>query len=236
VTEFVKPGENTIAVNVYKYSDGVYLECQDYWRLAGIFDDIWMYTTSKMHLFDWHATTDLDENYKDATLKLQIAVTNRSKNTKTNYKVRTTLLDENNAVVKTVFSDLFTVEAGKKLSVQLSSNIINPKKWSAEAPNLYHLTMELINAEGKTEEVIAGRIGFKETEIRHQVFYLNGKAIKLNGINSHMQHPETGHAMDEATIRKDFEILKQLTSTVFVHPIIHLYPGIWNWPMNMACT
>jgi beta-galactosidase len=209
VTEFVKPGENTLAVNVYKYSDGVFLECQDYWRLAGIFDDIWMYTTPEVHLFDWVATTDLDEKYADATLKLQIAVTNRSKNTKTDYKIRTSLLDENNAIVKTITSDTFSIEAGKKQTVQLSSNITNPQKWSAEDPNLYHLAMELINAEGKTDEVIAGRIGFKETEIRHQVFYLNGKAIKLNGINSHMQHPETGHAMDEATIRKDFEILKQ---------------------------
>ena len=69
--------------------------------------------------------------------------------------------------------------------------IENPAKWSAEYPNLYYLTFELINSSGKTSEVLSGRIGFKETEIRNQVFYLNGVPVKLNGINSHMQHPVT---------------------------------------------
>ena len=91
----------------------------------------------------------------------------------------------------------------------LTSLVENPEKWSAEHPNLYRLTFELINSSGKTTEVITGRIGFKETEIRDQVFYLNGKPVKLNGTNTHMQHPVTGHTMDEATIRKDLSIFKQ---------------------------
>ena len=112
-------------------------------------------------------------------------------------------------MVQNFTSDAVQITADNKQIINISSDVLNPKKWTAETPNLYRLTLELINSEGKTEEIIAGRIGFKETEIRHQVFYLNGKAIKLNGINSHMQHPDLGHTMDEATIRKDFEILKQ---------------------------
>jgi len=209
VTRFLKSGKNTIAVNVIKYSDGVYLESQDYWRLAGIFDDVWLYATPDVHLFDWYATTDLDENYENAKLNLQITVKNQSKENKQNYKVRTSLFDVNNVLVQNFTSDKFQISTDNKQILNISSIVKNPQKWTAETPNLYHLTLELINAEGKTEEVITGRIGFKETEIRHQVFYLNGKAIKLNGINSHMQHPDLGHTMDEATIRKDFEILKQ---------------------------
>ncbi|MCX5883539.1 MAG: glycoside hydrolase family 2, partial [Deltaproteobacteria bacterium] len=209
VTKYVKSGQNTLAVNVYKYSDGVYLECQDYWRLAGIFDDVWLYATPEVHLFDWYAITDLDDNYKDANLKLQFNVTNQTKAIQKNFKVRTSLLDASNKAIKNISSETFQINPGSKQTIRLSTTVPDPKKWSAEMPNLYHLTMELINGEGQTEEVITGRIGFKETEIRHQVFYLNGKAIKLNGINSHMQHPDSGHAMDEATIRKDFEILKQ---------------------------
>ena len=209
ITPFLKPGKNTIAVKVIKYSDGVYLESQDYWRLAGIFDDVWLYAKSDVHLFDWYATTDLDENYKNAKLNLQITVNNLSKNKKQNYKVRTSLYNAQNVLVQNFTSDAVQINADNKQIITISSEVLNPKKWTAETPNLYRLTMELINGEGKTEEVIAGRIGFKETEIRHQVFYLNGKAIKLNGINSHMQHPDLGHTMDEATIRKDFEILKQ---------------------------
>ena len=209
VTNYLKPGENVLAVNVYKYAAGVYLECQDYWRLAGIFDEVWLYATPPVHLFDWFATTDLDENYRDATLKVQCTLTNQLKTGRTGYKVRTSVLDSKGTIVKSFSSEPFRVESQKPLTISCSSVVANPEKWSAESPSLYHLVMELINGEGNTEEVIAGRIGFKKTEIRHQVFYLNGKAIKLNGINSHMQHPESGHTMDEATIRKDFEILKQ---------------------------
>ena len=209
VTRFLRSGKNTIAVNVIKYSDGVYLESQDYWRLAGIFDHVWLYAKSDVHLFDWYATTDLDENYENAKLNLQITVNNHSKTDKQNYKVRTSLYNSDNVLVQNFTSNAVQITADNKQIINVSSLVKNPKKWTAETPNLYRLTMELINGEGKTEEVITGRIGFKETEIRHQVFYLNGKAIKINGINSHMQHPDLGHTMDEATIRKDFEILKQ---------------------------
>ena len=209
VTSFLKPGKNSIAVNVIKYSDGVYLESQDYWRLAGIFDDVWLYAKEDVHIFDWYATTDLDENYENAKLNLQITVNNQSKTDKLNYKVRTSLFNSDNVLVQNFTSDAVQITADNKQNINISSEVINPEKWTAETPNLYRLTMELINIEGKTEEVIAGRIGFKETEIRHQVFYLNGKAIKLNGINTHMQHPTLGHTMDEATIRKDFQLFKQ---------------------------
>jgi beta-galactosidase len=209
VTNYLKPGKNTIAVNVIKYSDGVYLESQDYWRLAGIFDDVWLYAKSDVHLFDWYATTDLDEKYENAKLNLQFTVNNQSKSDKQNYKVRTSLFNSQNVLVQDFTSDAIQIPADNKQIINVSSLVKNPLKWTAETPNLYRLTMELINAEGKIEEVITGRIGFKETEIRNQVFYLNGKAIKLNGINTHMQHPDLGHTMDEATIRKDFEILKQ---------------------------
>ena len=209
VTSFLKPGKNTIAVNVMKYSDGVYLESQDYWRLAGIFDDVWLYAKEDVHIFDWYAATDLDENYENAKLNLQITVKNQSKTDKQNYKVRTSLFDASNTLVQDFTSDAVQISADDKQIINVSSEVLNPEKWTAETPNLYRLTMELINNEGKTEEVIAGRIGFKETEIRNQVFYLNGKAIKLNGINTHMQHPTLGHTMDEATIRKDFELFKQ---------------------------
>lgn len=209
ITSFLKPGKNTIAVNVIKYSDGVYLESQDYWRLAGIFDDVWLFAKSDVHIFDWHATTDLDENYENAKLNLQITVNNQSKTNKQNYKVRASLFNSENVLVQNFTSDGVQITADDKQMINISSQILNPKKWTAETPNLYRLTFELINNKGKTEEVITGRIGFKETEIRNQVFYLNGKAIKLNGINTHMQHPTLGHTMDEATIRKDFELFKQ---------------------------
>lgn len=209
ITKYLKPGKNTIAVNVYKYSDGYYLEDQDYWRLAGIFDDIWLFATPGTHIFDWYATTDLDNTYSDARLDIFAVVKNYSALSVNDFTVRTTLYAPGKTIIKTLVSEKFLLSAGNKQTIKISDDIKNPDKWSAEYPNLYTLTLELINSAGKTIEVITGRIGFKETEIRKQVFYLNGVPVKLNGINSHMQHPTLGHTMNEETIRKDLSLFKQ---------------------------
>ena len=209
ITKYIKTGRNTIAIIVFKYSDGYYLEDQDYWRLAGIFDNVWLFATPRMHIFDWVATTDLDESYTDAKLDISLDVRNYAEGAMNNYSLKTTLYDHNRSIIRTFVSDNLSVLPKQKQLVKVTEVIKNPKKWSAEYPNLHFLTFELINSAGKVEEVISGRIGFKETEIRNQVFYLNGVPVKLNGINSHMQHPTLGHTMDEATIRKDLSIFKQ---------------------------
>jgi beta-galactosidase len=209
ISSYLKPGENTIAVMVIKYCDGYYLEDQDYWRLAGIFDDVWIYAAPRVHISDWFATTDLDDEYRDARLDVSVDVKNYSPDETSGLSVKTTLYDSNEEIVKTIASERFSIPASGKNTVVLSDDISEPAKWSAEYPNLYTLIFELLDADGNTLEVINGRIGFKETEIKDQVFYLNGVPVKLNGINSHMQHPLTGHTMDEATIRKDLSVFKR---------------------------
>jgi beta-galactosidase len=209
ITKYLKPGPNTIAVNVYKYSDGYYLEDQDYWRLAGIFDDVWLYAAPQAHIWDWYATTGFDQTFTDSKLDLTIDVRNFSPTDLKDYTVRATLYDSDRKIVKSFFSEKFSVTPSGKQEIRFSQEILNPAKWSAEYPNLYTLIFELLNSDGKTTEAINGRIGFKKTEIIKQVFYLNGVPVKLNGINSHMQHPTLGHSMNEETIRKDMAILKR---------------------------
>jgi beta-galactosidase len=209
ITSYLKPGKNIIAVLVTKYSDGYYLEDQDYWRLAGIFDNVWLFAAPTTHIFDWYATTDLDEQYRDAELNLSLDIKNYSSQPSEEFTIRAVLYDKLKNQVKTINSEKLTLAPRSKDNVKLSARIENPDKWSAEKPNLYSLTFEILDRNFKTVEVISGRIGFKETEIRNQVFYLNGQPVKLNGINSHMQHPTKGHTMDEATIRKDMAIFKQ---------------------------
>jgi len=209
ITRYLRPGKNTIAVNVYKYSDGYYLEGQDYWRLAGIFDDVWLYATPDVHIFDWSAVTDLDKSYTDAKLDLALVLKNYSAKDIKDLTLRTTIYDSGKKAVKSISSDKFTITAKGRQVIKVSEDIKNPAKWSAEFPNLYTLVYELLDPSGKLVEAVNGRIGFKETEIRNQVFYLNGVPVKLNGINSHMQHPLLGHSMNEETIRKDMSILKR---------------------------
>ncbi|MDY0099721.1 MAG: glycoside hydrolase family 2 TIM barrel-domain containing protein [Bacteroidales bacterium] len=209
ITRYLKTGRNHAAIAVLKYSDGYYLEDQDYWRLSGIFDDIWLFAAPRVHIFDWTAITELDGDYTDAVLHLSFDVKNYSDQPRNDMAVKTTLYYSGKSTVKEITTEKFSLMPHEKLNVNVSESISNPDKWSAEHPNLYYLTFELLSASGIIEEAISGRIGFKETEIRNQVFYVNGSPVKLNAINSHMQHPVTGHAMDEATIRKDMEILKQ---------------------------
>ncbi|HZY25168.1 MAG TPA: glycoside hydrolase family 2 TIM barrel-domain containing protein, partial [Bacteroidales bacterium] len=209
ITKYLKSGINTIAVNVYKYSDGYYLEDQDYWRLAGIFDDVWLYAAPPAHIWDWYATTDFDKTFTDSKLDLEADVRNYSRSNLSDYRLRATLYDSGKKIVKTIVSEKFSITPSGKQKIRFSEEIKSPAKWSAEYPNLYTLIFELVNPKGKTTEAINGRIGFKKTEIINQIFYLNGVAVKLNGINSHMQHPTLGHTMNEETIRKDMSILKQ---------------------------
>ncbi len=207
ITPYLKAGENTIAVMVVKFSDGYYLEGQDYWRLAGIFDDVWVFATPKVRLFDWQVTTDFDKNFVNANLKLKVAIKNQGSSAG-KYRVRT-VLKYKGKLISNNQSKTFKIGANTKSSISLSENILKPNKWTAATPNLYDLKLELLdNKEDKVDEVNL-RIGFKKTEIMDNTFYLNGVPVKLHSINSHMQHPELGHVMDEATIRKDFEILKQ---------------------------
>ncbi|MBV5316138.1 MAG: DUF4981 domain-containing protein [Prolixibacteraceae bacterium] len=210
VTKLVKPGKNTVSVMVFQYSDGTYNEDQDMWRLAGIFRSVYLMATPKVHIRDYYVVTDLDEKYENATLKVEAEIQNYSSAPIQNYQVKVTLLDQNNQpVLENLTSAKITLGAGEKTKIRLNAPVKSPMKWSDEKPNLYHIGFELLDPSGKTTEALADRIGFKEVEVRHQVYYVNGVPVKLNGVNSHMQHPDLGHTMDVETIRKDFYLMKQ---------------------------
>jgi len=206
ITPYLKKGKNTVAVFVMKFSDGYYLEGQDYWRLAGIFDDVWVYAAPKIRLFDWQVITDFDKFYTDSRLQLNVDIKNYGLQAK-GYKVRAVLHKDGLQVAAFESSD-FSLGKGKK-TVKLSQLIKRPEKWTSETPVLYDLDIRLLDNKGELADQIKTRIGFKKTEIIGNVFYLNGVPVKLNGTNTHMQTPEGGHVVDEATIRKDLEILKQ---------------------------
>ena len=207
ITKYVKPGKNTVAVLVTKYSDGYYLEGQDYWRLAGIFDDVWVYSTGQARLFDWYVVTDFDKTFTDSDLSVDVEVRTYDSGLE-GFTVTAQVAREGIVAAKMEARSGAMGPQGKK-TVKLASKVSSPLKWTAETPVLYDLTLTLADASGRTLEQVTKKIGFKKTEVKDGVFYLNGKAIKVSAINTHMQHPETGHAMDEATIRRDMEILKQ---------------------------
>ena len=218
ITPYLKKGRNTLAMLVIKYSDGFYLEGQDYWRLAGIFDDVYVYSAPKTRLVDWHVITDLDSQYKDAELSIEATVRSYDPTPlKTPLKVKAVLSDKNGKTVAELQSPGASFANGSNsLVLNMKKTISNPLKWTAETPDLYELKMYLVDAatgrsiSGYAAEADARQdVGFKEVEIINNVFCLNGKPLKVNAQNSHMQDPVNGHTVTDELIRKDFTILKQ---------------------------
>ena len=206
ITKYVKPGRNTVAVLVLKYSDGFYMEGQDYWRLAGIFDDVTVFATPQARIWDWQVITDFDKTYTDSDLNLKVDVKAYDIQA-SDYTLSAEVSYKGNQVAS--MNKKISVSKGGNTQVDFRTTVAAPKKWTAETPDLYDLKMTLKDNAGKVVDEVSKRIGFKKTEIIDGVFYLNGEPIKINAQCTHMQHPELGHAMDEATIRKDMEILKQ---------------------------
>jgi beta-galactosidase len=210
ITPFLKMGENSLSVRVLRYSDGSYLEDQDTWRLSGIYRDVYLMSTPAEHIRDFYVTTDLDESYKDATLVVEAWVKNYSQKKSASSEVRLTLFDpQGNEVPEgTAVVPAGRLKLGEEMALQHSMKISHPELWSAEYPTLYTLTMELL-AGNEILEVLSTRVGFREVEVIDQAICINGVAIKFNGVNSHMLHPETGHTMDVETMRKDLHLMKQ---------------------------
>ncbi|MEP2278184.1 glycoside hydrolase family 2 TIM barrel-domain containing protein [Maribacter sp.] len=203
ITPYLKEGKNSIAVKVLHYSDGSYLEDQDTWRLAGIYRDVYIMSTPKTHIHDYYVTTDLDENYQNATLNIDAFVKNYTDENLNGFNVNAILYDDRG---NRIVSKKLTM-ADDKFSVSI--DVENPRKWSAEHPNLYTLILELIDGKENTIEVFSHKTGFREVEVKNKAIYVNGKPVKLNAVNSHMMHPKTGHAMDVITMRKDLTLMKQ---------------------------
>lgn len=211
ITEFLARGKNTIAVKVLRYSDGSYMEDQDMWRLSGIFRDVYLMATPKVHVRDYFVTTDLDEVYEDADLTLKSNIINHGKDPLSDYSLHIQLYDERD---KPVFPGPLISKIDPDQSNLMAENIVstrveNPEKWSAEYPNLYTMTIELLDGKGNVTEILGSRIGFREVEVKNQAIYINGVPVKFNGVNSHMQHPETGHMVDVETMKKDLVLMKR---------------------------
>ena len=210
ITEFVQSGSNTLAVQVINWSDGSYLEDQDFWRMSGIFRDVFLFATPAVHLRDYAFTTDLDKNYTDATANLRLHLTNYADSNFRTHHVRVLLT---NAQQDTVLQDQIAVAkpipVGQEMVIEASYDVPNPLLWSAEQPNLYQLTLSLEDADGSTTEVISSRVGFRKVAIENGQFLVNGVPIYFKGVNRHELDPEKGRVISEASMRKDIELMKQ---------------------------
>lgn len=210
ITKMLRPGDNLLAVQVLNWSDGSWLEDQDFWRLSGIYRDVFMYSTPSQHISDYFATTDLDAQYKDAVFSLKVTVRNYAAATAKNLSVKITLADASSLPVLEKVVKAGIIGAGKEALLKINEPVRDPLKWTAETPNLYTLTLELISASGEVLEVISSKTGFREVEIRNGQLLFNGQAIDIKGTNRHEFDPVRGRALTRESMIRDIILMKRL--------------------------
>lgn len=209
ITKFLKSGTNQIALQVFRWSDGSYLEAQDMLKVSGIERDIYLFATPKVHVYDFFVKTGLDASYNNGVLDLSVEVRNFAQ-PKAQYLVEITLLDDQQDFKPVLTSTKpMKVESDKPFFLSLKEIILNPRKWTAETPNLYTLLISLKDPKGKTVEVISDKIGFRRVEIKNAQLLVNGKAIKIKGVNRHEAHALQGHYMTKDILLRDIELMKQ---------------------------
>jgi len=207
ITNYVQKGKNSIACEVYRWSDGSYLEDQDFWRLSGFERSIYLYSTDQSRIFDFFVKTDLDKAYKNATLSLDIKLKNYT-NTKKKQIVEIKLLDSN---MKAVFTQQKVVQIEGENSVESSfvQKVSAPKLWTAETPNLYTLVLTLKNENGKAIEFTSTKVGFRKIEIKDGQLLVNGKRVLFKGVNIHEHNHLTGHTINREIMMQDIRLMKQ---------------------------
>lgn len=208
ITRHLREGANTVAVEVYRWSDGSYLEDQDMWRLSGIFRDVALLARPAAHLHDFRILTDLDDAYEDATVTVDGDLRNLG-TAPAELRLRARVLAPDGDGVVAVSEAETSVGADSTRRVSLAFDMEDPALWTAETPTLYRLVLVLEDASGSVLEAIPWRFGVREYEHRDRLFLVNGRPVKLKGVNRHEHHPRTGRHVDLATMVRDITLMKQ---------------------------
>lgn len=205
VTSFLKKGDNLIAVQVFRWHDGSYLEDQDFWRISGIERDVYLQAMPKTTIWDYFVKSDLDNQYKNGIFSLDVTLRTFESNTIKNPSITVELFDKQGNVVYSENKKINTKE--QKISFQ--KTLENVKQWNAETPNLYRYTISLLDNKGKTLEIISKKTGFRKVEIKDARLLVNGKVIFVKGVNIHEHDDENGHVPNPKLMVKDLQLMKE---------------------------
>lgn len=224
ITRYVHKGENLVALQVYRWSDGSYLECQDMWRISGIERDVFLYSTPKLDVRDFKVQSGLINNYTTGFLHVQMEIdnyridSNRLHSKPDHFQLEMELQDADG---KTVWQQKsaapLEVLGNYKTHYEFTDSIEKVHTWSAEIPYLYKLFITLKDKEGTVLEVIPVKLGFRSIEIINNNLLVNGKRVFLKGVNRHEHDPYQGHTLTKEDMRKDMEMMKKLNVNAVRH-------------------
>lgn len=209
ITKYLKNGENSIAVEVYRWCDGSYLEDQDFFRLSGIERDVYLYATPKIRIADFFAKAGLDAQYVNGTFYLDVKLKSSSEKAEENLNLLVSLYDAATGEKVLTESKKLNIAKEGDASVNFSQLLNNVKQWSAEFPNLYNLTLQLQDSKGNLVVATGCNVGFRTSEIKNGQLLFNGKPILFKGVNRHETDPVTGHVISVESMMKDIQLLKQ---------------------------
>ena len=201
ITPYLVDGQNTMALQVYRFTSGSFLECQDYWRLTGIQRHCFLWAAPKSQIRDYFFTTDLDRTYTNAKANVKVALTGVDAVADGTVEVH----------IKDGATTIASASAKAQAEMSLDMDVEKPRLWSAETPNLYDLVLVLKDAQGKTVDIRGGKVGFREVEIRSDgALTINGRRMVFHGVNRHDFSPVDGRAISDEEIEEDIKTMKRL--------------------------
>lgn len=209
LTPYVNSGENELVAMVIRWSDASYVEDQDHWWMAGIYQDVYLYATPRAHIVDFFATTELDDAFEDAVLKVRAQLEKVGEIDLSTYRVRGRLLDSEGRDCFPPVSRPVYENENILPHAELTKEVASPRKWSAEKPALYTLLLSLIDQDGAIVEVVRCQIGFRKVEIKGKELLINGKPVLMKGVNRHDHDDKLGKTMSEETMLADITVMKQ---------------------------
>ena len=228
ITRFLKSGQNTVAVEVYRNSDGSFLEAQDMFRLPGIFRTVAIYSVPQLHFKDLKVTPDLDNNFENGSLSIEAEIANHSSKKAKHYHIEYTLYhnklySDDNTIVPNILgkSDILELNKFTEGTAKTTLYVVKPELWSSEAPNRYILVGRLKDKKGKVVETVSTIVGFRKVEIKDtpasadefgkagRYYYVNGKTVKLKGVNRHETNPSLGHAITRRQMEEEIMLMKR---------------------------
>jgi beta-galactosidase len=210
ITRFLKTGANSVALEVLRWSDGSYLECQDFFRLSGIERDVYLAAAPKLHIRDFWADASLDDRYADGKLTVTVDLKNAAAGLRAGRAVvDLKLLDASGQTVLSKTANRVDMNGKDSGSAVLDAVLAAPKKWTAETPDLYGLVLILKDGAGQVLETAGCKVGFRKVEIKDGRLLINGVPIFLKGVNRHEHDPLTAHVISEESMWKDLALMKQ---------------------------
>lgn len=227
ITDFVQSGDNELTAMVIRWSDASWLEDQDHWWMAGIYRDVYLYSTSNVQIFDYTVRTDLDDDFQDATLNVKAQITKRDGDFDMDgYRVKMHLFDAYEQPVFDPVVGAFYENERMLTHSHMETKVTNPLKWSAEHPNLYTLVLALHDKQGNFIEAVRHRIGFRRIEIVGRELLINGKAVLMKGVNRHEHDEIHGKTISEESMLADIHVMKRfnINSVRTAH-----YPNCERW-------